>query len=133
MKKLDFIGQTVIIVLTVLLFLASGGIPIGLAGILAIGLWQIVSCLISVLSNAPLFYAKIVHLAFSILFAAMYFAYENKHEMTDEEAGITFTLIYATPIALAVYYYIVTLEWWFRKPNANDVPRSSDEQAAEEI
>jgi hypothetical protein len=108
MKYIDFIGQALLLVATLILAAVFAGTGI-LLGQFALGIWQMTSSLISVLSNAPFRKKKIIHLIGSTMYLAVLgFVYSNK---IFASIPIAVVLMMVPAWLLALYYFSITWTW----------------------
>jgi hypothetical protein len=110
MKYIDFIGQTFLLVSTLVLALVFGGSGI-LLGQFFLGAMQMISSFVSVITNAPFRKKKQVHLICSVIYlAALALIISNN---IFAQGGISLVLMMAPAWILALYYYIITWTWTF--------------------
>ena len=116
--RIDFFGQTVIFCsIPVMLILGkrSEWVIAILAAQYAMGVWQMVSSLVSVVSRGSAFNSKIRHFLISIsyllLFAFLITLSKSLENFYDDQ-GFTWILaaigFFGPPWMLAIYYYIIT-------------------------
>lgn len=115
MNKFDFIAQTIIIVVTLLIYSAGGNLSstVVLAGLACLGVWQMVSCIVSVICKSPYHELKQWHLGLSIVYLVVFYVYENTPITGDGDVGPMYSLRNFLPLVLAVYYYTLTCMWCF--------------------
>jgi len=118
MRYVDFAIQTSILLLTISLLAVSYGEHDWLLAVLyaqmALGPWQYISSLISVLARAPFFKQKRIHLIVSTVYLLLLYlgAQENLH-------GINFPGEFILPALtipawiLGLYYFSITWRWTF--------------------
>jgi hypothetical protein len=108
MKYIDFIGQAVLLV-CLLAFVAASGITGVFLGQLLLGTWQMLSSIVSVISNAPFRKKKIIHLVSSAAYLALlFFIYSNKFFATVPMAIV---VMMVPAWILALYYFSITWTW----------------------
>lgn len=117
MKYVDFAIQTSILLLTILLVVSYGEHDWLLAVLYAqmvLGPWQYISSLISVITKAPFFKQKRIHLIVSTVYLLLLYlgTLENFH-------GINFPGELILPVltipawTLGLYYFSITWRWTF--------------------
>lgn len=108
MKYIDFIGQTLLLVATLILTAVFFGSGI-LIGQFLLGVWQMISSAISVLTNAPFRKKKIIHLVSSLVYlAGLAIIYSNSLFASTPLAVI---MMMAPAWILAIYYFSITWTW----------------------
>ena len=117
LKYVDFCLQTLAIATPFMTDFLGLETPVFLA--MLIGPAQLVSCCLSILSDAPLAKWKTVHLLLSIGFFFVFYV------------GVTLDLIQHNsvhqlmfPFMLAAYYYALTIRWLFLKENGGRLFRA---------
>ena len=110
MKYIDFIGQALLLLATLILTFVFFGTGI-LIGQFLLGIWQMISSGASVLSNAPFRKQKMIHLLCSFSYLALLATvYANSWWSTS---AIAFVLMMVPAWILALYYFSVTWTWTF--------------------
>jgi hypothetical protein len=110
MKYVDFIGQSIILIVALALAIAIGGTGLLLSA-LALGAWQMVSSIISFASHTALRKYKAFHLILAILYLALFFLFQKNIFAYDN--AVALPLVMTIAWALGIYYYIVTYCWAF--------------------
>ena len=108
MKYIDFIGQTVLLMATLILAVAFGG-----SGILIVqfflGAMQMLSSFISVITDVPFRKKKLIHLLSALIYLAiLVFIFTNK---VFDQSSIAIIVMMLPAWALAFYYYAITWTW----------------------
>lgn len=110
MKYIDFIGQALLLVATLILTFMFFGTGI-LLGQFLLGVWQMLSSVVSVLGNAPLRKKKAIHLVCSFSYLSLLaIIYTNNWWSNTPTA---FVLMMVPAWILAIYYFTVTWTWAF--------------------
>jgi hypothetical protein len=108
MKYIDFIGQALLLVATLVLTAVFFGTGI-LLGQFLLGMWQLLSSFISVLTNAPFRKKKLIHLVSSCIYlAGLAIIYSNKIFASSAAAVV---LMMVPAWILALYYFSITWTW----------------------
>jgi hypothetical protein len=120
MKYLDFAVQSTTFLLAILFLATSYGdhdwLMVVLVAQLALGLWQYLSSLISVLVYPPFHKQKRTHLVISTLYILLLCIgkQEDLHGISfSREVGLLALTVPAW--MLGIYYYIITCRWTFLK------------------
>lgn len=114
MKYIDFIGQTVLLVATLILAVAFGGSGI-LIGQFFLGAMQMLSSVISVITNAPFRKKKLIHLVSALIYLTLVaLIFTNK---IFASSSISVVLMMIPAWGLAIYYYVITWIWAFSETN----------------
>jgi hypothetical protein len=108
MKYIDFIGQALLLIGTLILAAIFAGTGI-LIGQFVLGIWQMTSSVISVLSNAPFRRKKILHLLSSTVYLIILgIIYSNRIFASTPMAVV---LMMVPAWLLALYYFSITWTW----------------------
>jgi hypothetical protein len=110
MKYIDFIGQTVLLVATLILAVVFGGSGI-LIGQFFLGVMQMISSVISVITDAPLRKKKIIHLISALIYLAVLALIFTNSIFAQSSISVVMMMVPAW--ILAVYYYSITWSWAF--------------------
>ncbi|HEY0741277.1 MAG TPA: hypothetical protein VGD40_07445 [Chryseosolibacter sp.] len=108
MRHIDFYIQTGLLVLSSILFLLLSGYGL-MIGQFFVGLWQIFSCVVSVLTVRAFRKQKLWHLALSVLLLGVIYLLNNGPLFANDM--ITLVAFFAPCWALAIYYYMITWMW----------------------
>lgn len=109
MKYIDFKIQTVLLIAAVVLFALFSGYGL-MIGQFFVGVWQMLSCVISVIVFRTFRRQKLLHLGLSIaVLTALYFL-KSDPAFTNDLLNL---LVFFLPCwALAIYYYIISWRWY---------------------
>ena len=108
MKYIDFIGQVLLLVATLVLATVYYGTGV-LLGQFILGIWQITSSIISVSTNAPFRKRKVIHLVSSIVYLTfLTIIYSNSFFASTPIAVV---LMMVPAWILAFYYFAITWTW----------------------
>lgn len=124
LKTLDFAGQTFIFGTFII-----GSVWIGLAeqswnsfglttafAMLCLGWWQMISAFIMLVIKAPFRKQRLVHFITALIYLGV-LGLGAKYIEMDESAStiklIGVIIMIGTPIALGIFYYIITWQWMF--------------------
>lgn len=114
MKYVDFIGQSLLLVATLVLAVAFGGSGI-LLGQLFLGAMQMVSSFISVVTNTPFRKKKMIHLVSAFIYlASLALIFINNFFAQESFAAIAMMI---PAWILAFYYYAITWTWALSQTN----------------
>lgn len=116
MKYLDLVIQTIIFVIGIVILLGTWedvNWPYGiLYAQMMLGPWQMVSSIVSVLTKAPLYRKKRLHLLLAIIY--LFALYVCGNADTETLAHRFYGFMLTVPAwALASFYYILTYRWVF--------------------
>jgi hypothetical protein len=124
MKYLDLGIQTIIFVFGIVILFVSWGDadwPFGiLYAQLVLGPWQMISSIVSVITKAPLYRKKALHLSLAAIYLFALFACGNmgSETLVQRFFGVMLTVPAWT---LAIFYYILTCKWvLLRKRNGGN-------------
>ena len=110
MKYIDFIGQALLLVATLVLAMMFLGTGI-LVGQFLIGVWQMLSSSISLLTDAPFRRQKTIHFISAILYlAVLVLIVTSRAYASSLIAGI---VLMVPAWVLAIYYFSITWRWAF--------------------
>lgn len=118
MKYIDFTLQTIILLLTAAGFVydPKAWVMCILYAQIVLGPWQYFSSLISVITRAPFFKQKRIHLIVSTIYLLLLYlgTLKNVHGISfpDEAIFPAFTI---PAWILALYYFAITCRWTFSK------------------
>ncbi|HEY0652470.1 MAG TPA: hypothetical protein VGD65_05045 [Chryseosolibacter sp.] len=110
MKYFDFIVQTVLLVGTLFLAVTFGGSGI-LLGQFFLGVVQMLSSILSVITNSPFHKKKLIHLVCAVTYLALLAVMVANKILGDTPLGLA--MLMAPAWALAIYYYAITWTWAF--------------------
>lgn len=123
MKYIDFSVQTVILLLTAAGFVydPKAWFMCVLYAQMLLGPWQYLSSLISVITKAPFFRQKRIHLIISTVYLLLLYlvTLKNIHGINFPEAA-RFPALTIPAWTLALYYFRITCHWTFSKTNRGD-------------
>lgn len=108
MKYIDFIGQAFLLLTTLVLAAVFFGSGI-LVGQFLLGIWQLLSSIISVLTDAPFRKKKIIHLVSSILYLAALTIIYSQSIFASTPIAVVLMMVPAW--ILAIYYFSITWTW----------------------
>ena len=129
MKYLDYGTQTIIFTFGIVSLLISWAqlSPGILYAQLLLGVWQMISSIVSVITKAPLYRKKRLHLLLAAFYLMALYAY-GQISPGMPHAQFFFGFIFTVPAwALAIFYYIITCQWVFarKKKRGNFLPNLS--------
>jgi hypothetical protein len=114
MKYIDFIGQSVLLVATLILAVAFGGSGI-LIGQLFLGAMQMLSSAVSILTHAPFRKKKLIHMISALIYlASLALIFASK---IFAQTPIAVILMMIPAWVLALYYYTITWNWALSETN----------------
>jgi hypothetical protein len=137
LKTLDFAGQTFIFAAFII-----GSLWIGLAdgkwsslglttafAMLCLGWWQMISALIMLVTNAPFRKQRLTHFITALVYLgvlALSAKYMEGYQTAFAIKLIGGIIMIGTPVALAIFYYVITCRWVFpAKPSGKFLPHVS--------
>jgi hypothetical protein len=106
MKYLDIIGQTAILFLTGMMAIAYSWSGL-MYGQLFIGIWQMISSIVSVIAGTPNKNLRRIHLVVAATYLVLLYVGFTNHE---------FFFLTVPPWMLAIYYYTITWKWFLTDP-----------------
>jgi hypothetical protein len=117
MKYIDTIGQTALLFLTGMMVIAYSWSGL-MYGQLFIGIWQMISSIVSVIAGTPHKSLRRIHLLLATTYLLLlYVGFITSHQ---------FLLLTVPPWTLALYYYGITWKWFLSNPKkGNFLPNIS--------
>jgi hypothetical protein len=127
MRKIDFIGQTLVmiagLIVAVITMVDSQNLIFLLVVQLVLAGWQLISCGVSLIFKGPLFKKKLVHFVVAIGYLITLTLSGNLNV-----AGNMFNWYFTVPVcALAIYYYLLSYKSAFviRRDRGSFLPNLS--------
>jgi hypothetical protein len=106
MKRVDLIGQTLILFLTLVALT-----PFNWSGLMigqfCVGVWQMISCVLSVIFVSSFRMHKVIHLTLAILYLLM---------LQMDFNDYSFGMLTIPSWVLAIFYYSITWMWFLAEP-----------------
>ena len=116
MKYVDIIGQTALLLLTAMMIVGYSWSGL-MYGQLFIGVWQMISSIVSVITGTPDRNLRRIHLLLAVTYLVLLAVGFVNHQ---------FFFLTVPPWMLAIFYYTITWKWFLDNPKkGNFLPNIS--------